>query len=264
MSPAIKVLLGTIIVSTAAIIGALMLPLPSTWQGAAVDFHLALAGSTVAAVLHMSAAVLFVMSLGAYKAELRFAYGIIAFSIVLTALGTLQLPLLDALGLMNSAWAVSGLITLPFLVAGLGVYIGARGFAKLVGVQTILAKASVVLPAVVVLITLSSFLPHAAISQTEVAFDVSNSVLLWTGFFYLTAALIMLKARRQLGAHYVHAAAWLALGLSGSATIIGTVLFGIFFLGDGNRLDITTDILTLATASIYVKAGYMFYKTKEY
>lgn len=264
MAPATKVFAGMAIVSAIATASVLAIPLPATWQGTTSGFYLALAGSTVTAVLHMGSALLFLMSLDAYKAKLRFAYGMIAASIALTALGTLQLPLFDALGLMDSLWALSGLITLPFLVAGLGIYIGARAFARLVGVQTILARASVVLPGVVALIALSSFLPHAPVDQAEVIFDASNSVMLWTGFFYLTAALIILKARRQLGLHYVHAAAWLALGLSGSAIIIASVLFGIFILGDGNSLDVATDVLTLVTAVVYVKAGHAFYKTKEY
>lgn len=264
MTSAAKVIIGTIILTAASIACIFLWPPPVTWQGTADSFHFALSLSTAIAFTHICAAILFLMSLGAYKAKLRFAYAAIVFSITVTALGTLQLPLLDVFGLSNSFWVTSGAIAVPFLLSGLAVYVGARNFARLVGVKTILTRMIVTIPAVIVLLVLTSFLPHPPADRSEIAFDISNAIILWTGLFNLIAAVIIFRVSKHMGAHYTAAANWLFTGLLTAALVIAAVYAPNFIPGMDDQFDALVDIVALTAGLIWIKAGYTFYRTKDY
>ncbi len=260
---AIKVILATLAVTLLAVWGAFSLAPPSHWTGTAEDFRGSLAMSSITAITHLAAATLFLMSLDAYKSKLRVAYIAIALGVTGTALGTVQLPVLDILGLANSWWVKTGAVTLPFLLSGIAVYAGARRFAALVGTQTLLARVWIVLPIIVGLLVASTFLPHAPTGSSEIAFDTSTAVIMWTGLLFGIAALMILKTSRRIGVHYLRAMVWLSTGLLASTTVTTVITLAIYITGSTQAFDVIIDFATVAAGVVYMIAGYVFYKTRE-
>src|ERR1700740_2342343 len=144
MKLAAKIVTGTILITLVVVFGALLLPLSAandTWA-----FRSQLAVSSALALMYAGAAALFMVSLKVYKAKMRRAFTALSTGMLLTALGTMHLPIANGFHLLDSVWSKSGLIILPFLLSVLVIYIGIRGFARLVGTNTILTKASVIIP----------------------------------------------------------------------------------------------------------------------
>lgn len=90
-----KFIVGSAIVTILAIVGVLLLPIPASWEGTSLAFHTPFVIDTLMACLHICAALLFLITLGAYKQKMRIAYAIVSSGLILTALGTLQLAVLD-------------------------------------------------------------------------------------------------------------------------------------------------------------------------
>lgn len=261
----IGIVLITLGLTLLSVWGGFLASPPAHWIGAAEEFRLSLVLACVTAVTHLGGAALLIAGLGAYKAQMRAAYIAITLGIAGTAIGTVQLPLLDILDLLDSWWVTTGVVTLPFLLSGLAVYIGARRFGILVGTKTILARASVVLPAIILLIaTASTFLPHAATSSSEIAFDVSTAVIMWTGLLFLVAALIILRVSSQIGAHYKSAMVWLGTGLLTSTLVTAITAAAIYMTGSTQGFDTIVDLTAVAAGTIYLRAGYVFYRTREF
>lgn len=263
MTTAGKVIVATIVLVAVAIVGISYATPPGHWEGTVQSFRTPLIMSTITAITHLAAAVLFLMGVGAYDTRLKVAYIAIALGITGTALGTVQLPLLDILDLMRSWWITTGAVALPFLLSGVGVYIGARRYARLVETKTILSKASIVLPGIVVLIAGSFFIPHAPTENAEVTFDASNAIILWTGLFFLAAALIMFRVSQNIGGHYKKATLWLGAGLSASTCVIAVTLTSLLLTGNSLYGDGIIDVTTVAAGAVYMIAGYAFYQTRE-
>jgi len=260
-----KIVVCTLLLALVAAVAFVFVPAPQNWTEAAWAFHYQLTISAVIAVLHVGASVLFLNSLGAYKTELRKAYIYISVGVVVIALGTLQLPILSLFNLWESAWVTSGGIILPFLVAGISLYAGARLLGRLVNAKTVLTKASVVVPAIIAITVVLSFLPHGAKSMPELEFDISNAVLVIDALFMLSGALIVLRIKNQIGEHYVNAMAWLFAALFGAAIILLIVfLDALFTNGEQELTGQITNFLAAMIGLIWLRAAYAFAKAKDY
>lgn len=238
---------------------------PANWAGGELGFRFLLVASAITTVLHFGAAILFSSSLEAYKSQLRAAYICIALGVVCIALGTLQLPILSWFNLWDSAWVQKGGVTAPFLIAGVGLYAGARLFGRLVHAKTILTRAVVVLFGIVLLTFLVSLLPHTASPVPELEFDLANAVVLLDAFLMGASALIVLRIKNQIGEHYINAMAWLFTALvSGTVILLLAVIDS--FLTNSDQ-DVTNQIITFLAAAaglIWLRAGYAFAKAKDY
>jgi hypothetical protein len=263
-----KVIFATIIVAVIAggatlfLIGA-----PNDWKGSWYDFHGSLSLTSAAAALFLGAALLFAMSFSSYKTKVRRAYMAILASIVLTAIGTIQLPIANGFSLWNTPWVASGGLAIPFIVAGLMAYLGTRSFARTVGTETRLTKLPVVLPGVVVLVCLSSLLPHVTLlpSQSELSYKIANGVLVWSMLLYFVAGVVLLRVRRHIGGHYVTAMTWSSLGFFATALIIAMLFVdGLFTTATQDVVTNTSNVLILMTGLLFMRAGYEFYKTIDY
>lgn len=165
--------------------------------------------------------------------------------------------------LLDSPWGLSGGVALPFLLASLAYYAGTRSYGKLVGSTSLLTRASLVIPAILVGVVLFSLLPHAAV-DSEMIYDVSNGILAWSLLLDVVATCIVLQVRRRIGVHYKQAVAWLAIALMSSSLCLVVAL--IEGLVDPNRETTTyiVNILAIIAGSIWVRAGYTFTKTRTY
>jgi hypothetical protein len=264
MKVATKIITAVLLMILLLVPAALTMPLPQETDTPALRSELAI--KLVMAVEYVGAALLFMLSLKTYKTKMRRAFSMLAGGILLTAIGAVQVPLLSAFGLSDSVWTKSGMIILPFLLAGLGIYLGIRSFARLVGLDTILTRASIVIPAALVCSVLSIFLPHVpSPGSQEIVFDMSNAIVVWTSLLNLSSALLIRHVKQRIGAHYTNAMVWLFISLVGSLVVLGVVLLRKLLIPDAPEDGIAlTTVLTVIVGVAYLRAGYVFTKTEEY
>jgi hypothetical protein len=255
----------TLIIIASTIIGYLasfLIPAPSSWAGDSLAFHWTLANSVLYTLLHIGAAILFLIGVSAYKATLRVAYAAIASGIVLVGAGLAQVVFLNVFGLIQSPWAQYGGVMTPFVVAGIAIYLGVRSMAKLVDISSPLTKLPITFLILAVCVTLSSFLPHGVAILPELYFDASNAISIWDVVFYAISLALVLQIKKRSGAYYTNSMAWLAAGLTGSVVITLSVLVGTFIAGTAPS-NYLLDTLVILGGLLYLKAGHSFAKTKE-
>lgn len=218
------------------------------------------------ACTHLGGALLFMINLDVYKAKLRRAYIVLSIGTIVMGMGTLQISILTILNAWETPYAQSGATMLPFLLSGLILYLGVRSFARLVEVKHILTKAWIVLPTALVLAFLSTLLPHANDPRIpEITYDVLVSISSWSGSFLLLSAIIIMKVRRQAGAHYDNAMKWLTRTLFFSSFVL---FFQAFYTSINAGYDPTlnnlSNLITIMSGLMWIRAGYAFALTKYY
>lgn len=262
MIKASKIALAIIFFTAIGYCTSFLIPIPTGWTGDTLAFHISLANSLLYTLLHVGAAILFLVGIRAYKAALRRAYTSIAAGIVLVGVGLAQVVFLNIFGLLQTPWVQYGGVMLPFVVAGLAIYLGVRSMAKLVGIASPLMKLWLVLPLSLVFVGAVSFLPHGNSTLPELFFDVSNAISVWDLVLYGTSLGLLLQVKSHSGAHYAESMAWLAIGLIGSVVITSSILIGTFVTGQTPG-SYTLDAIVIVGGLLYLKAGHSFAKTKE-
>lgn len=262
MNTASKTAIIVVIVTILGYLASFFVPVPASWGDSSLNFHWTLSNSVLYTFLHTGAAVLFISGVGAYKAALRAAYIKIAIGITLVGGGLAQVVFLNIFDLIQTPWAQYGGVMLPFIVAGVAIYLGMRSMAALIGVPSFLRNIWLVLPLSVVCIVVVSLLPHGSSTLPELFFDVANAINVWDLFLYTASLGLVLQVKARSGAHYAKAISWLAAGLVGSVVITSYVLLGTFLSGEVPS-DYVLDAIVIIGGLLYLKAGYSFAKTKE-
>jgi len=255
---------STLILTVGISLLALLLPTPASWPPGEVEFHRQLIVNIVMAATHTGGALLFLANLDVYKAKLRRAYIVMAIGTLVTGAGTLQISLLTLANAWTTPYGRSGATMLPFVLSGILLYLGVCSFVKLVGVKHPLAKFWIVLPGAALLTALSTLLPHVNNPIVpEATYDVLVGVGVWSGSLMLSAGFLVMKAKNHAGAHYTHAITWLARALAVSA---GVLLYqGVYTLVDvgfNPLLNLTSNIITVISGLMWIRAGYAFALTK--
>jgi len=239
----------------------LILP-PASWTGDPSAFHWTLANSVLYTLLHIGAAVLFLVGVGAYKATLRTAYIQIAIGVILAGAGLAQVVILNIFNLIQTPWVQDGGVMIPFVLAGVMIYLGTRAMAKLVNVRSIFTNIWVVSSLTALAVVLVSLVPHGSSSLPETFFDISNAISVGDIVLYLVSLILVLQIKRHSGVYYTESMAWLSLGLMGSVVITTSILLGTLITGNvpaGYLLD----VFVIIGGLVYLKAGQSFAKTKE-
>jgi hypothetical protein len=262
MNKATKIILAIIVFTIIGYAISFFTPVPTSWSGDSSTFHWALADSVLYTLLHIGAAILFLVGISAYKARLRLAYISIASGIVLVGAGLAQVVLLNIFGLLQSPWVLYGGVMLPFVIAGLAIYFGIRSMAKLVGVTSPLVKLWFIVPLLLVCVAIVSSLPHVSSSLPELFFDVSNAISVWDVVLYGASLILVLQIKNRSGMHYSESMLSLAIGLIGSVVITVVVLLTTLITGEAAS-GYLLDIIVVIGGLLYLKAGHSFARTKE-
>lgn len=247
-----------------ALVGALsafLIPLPGKWEGNGFGFYWPLAASFGYTPLHIGAVLLFLMGLGAYKARLRVAYTLIVLGVIFTTLALAQIALLSAFDLIDSAWVRRGGIMLPFVLTSFVSYLGVRSLARQVGAQSLLTHILAAIAVVIGFIGVTSILPHAATDVPEKFFDFGNAILALHLSVNVICAIMVLRIKQHVGAHYTRAMAWLGVGFCGTAVITLMTLSAI--LMDSQVTFRAVGVAVIISGFIYIKAGHTFALTRE-
>ncbi|HXH26407.1 MAG TPA: hypothetical protein VNG90_00765, partial [Candidatus Acidoferrum sp.] len=253
-----------VIIAAALIVGlTFLLPVPSSWTGSWIDFHAPLAGTSIISSLNVGAAILFLVSSRIYKTQLRRVYNGIALGITITTIGSIQIPIINALSAWNSAWVNYGLIGLPFLTASLVLYFSIRALGHLVGMQSPFIQIKYALPIVVAIAVTVAFLPHAHFSTAEAAIDASNVVASICASLYGLASISVFQVSRRIGKHYARTMFWLALGIAGSSSVSIPIIINALLTGVTNSSSPSILVPELLTPILLMVAGYTFAQASQ-
>ena len=264
MTTSKKIALGDIIIAFAAVVIALLVPLPTTWTGSVTEFYMPLAASLFFCLLNCGGALLFLSNLHSYKPDLRRAYRLIVVGIVLNAVASMQIPITNILNGWQSGWITKGGVGLPFFLSSLLLYFGVRSLAGLVGMPALLAKLWVAFPSVIVLAAASFFLPHVPLHLDEIAFDMSNMVATICTFLYLWSAIIVFQIRGHIGAHYVKAISWLSAALFVVSSVSVFIIVNALLTGAPNGMPPATAASMVSAGILVFCAGYAFSQTANF
>jgi len=265
MKQAKIILVSTIAIAIVSSVAVFAVPIPYSWNASAALFYSLLSMSAALSLLHVGAVILFLMSLGAYKAQMRRAYIFICLSITLLALGTAQLPVISALNLWPSDWVTKGGIGLPFVLAGATAYFGVRSLAVLVGMKNWLTRAGIAIPVITLICALAAFLPHVQSNTPEASYDIALAILTWSALAYLTAVSMLVRVHQQIGAHYTAAMAWLFMGFAASSTALTIAILATLFSNKNqDGWSVATNCVGVISGFIFLRAAQVFMKAKEY
>lgn len=254
------------VIITFAILGFLVsffIPIPPGGSGTdSPNPQLMLATSVFYTLVYIGAALLFLIGVSAYKATLRVAYAAISVGIVLLGAGLAQVVLLRIFGLLESPWVQFGGVTLPFVAAGLAIYLGTRSMAKLIGITSPLTNPIVTVILLIICVVLVIFSPHGASSIPELFYDISNVISVWETVLFLISLCLVFQIKSRIGTHYTSSMLWLVLGLLISVIVTFAVLFVALITGEA-LTGYPLDALIIIGGFLYLQAGYSFAKTKE-
>jgi len=261
-----KIIIGIIVVDIAVTLLTFLLPVPSSWLNSnSLIFHLSVAYSVVYSFFYFGAALLFLVELRSYRAQMRRAYVLLATGIIVTAITFLQVPVLSALGLWQNPIVAGGAPGIPYILAGLFLYAGMRKFAHLVGVRSWATSFVWVIVVAVVCAALATFLPHGQASlPDELTVDIFTVIIAWIGTFSAMSAVVVGQVRAQIGELYVNAMAWLLLALGSSVMVIVITLVYTLWLPNDTFSYLVVNPFIIISSLVYLKAGQAFTKTKDY
>ncbi len=252
------------VAATVGITAALTVHESPDWTHSAAEFQALMSVTSAMAIVFVGATVLFITSLGSYKAELRVCYITIAIGLVLTAISTLQFPILDATGLSNSTWARSGVTILPYIVSAGCAYFGVRRLAWLIGSKTIFSSRLLSLATIIVGAIASVFLPHAPTNLPETTFNIAVGIVVAMGIANGIVAYMVLRVKQHIGGHYVNAMAWLYIAYAGAVGVLVAAL--IHMLSGGTDQDLANTIVEVLSGFdglLFLQAAYAFSRTEE-
>lgn len=243
---------------------ALFVPVPDTWHEGWQSFYIPLCTSVFLTVLVIGAATLFLSSLHAYKPQLRRIYRIIVVSLIINAIGVMQLPIINSIDGWELDWVTKGFIGLPFLMAASLMYGGVRGLVRLVKSPATLAHLYIAIPATVVGALLAFIFPHVPLRLEEIAFDMSNVVATACTLLYLWSAILLVQIKGRIGQHYARSIAWLSAALLACSAISVFITANSLLTGEPNGMPPATSAVMLTYVLLIVAAGYSFSQTTDY
>lgn len=172
---------------------------------------------------------LFLSSLHTFSGRLRLAYTTLSVGMLLLGIAGLQFPILSMRHELDSWWVSSGAATIPFVVAGLAIYLGIRNFARILSVHFFATTLWHVLGITILACVAITLVPHLRITPTptaELQYDVFMALLVWVMSMELFAALILWRIRHVIGPLYTGAVTWLAVAMS---LTVATGLLELFY-----------------------------------
>ncbi|MDZ7744157.1 MAG: hypothetical protein U5K77_00120 [Candidatus Saccharibacteria bacterium] len=167
------------------------------------------AGLSVAATLLMFGAVPFYLSaLKSFRTTIKKAYVVFCVGVILFAIAQIQIPIATVFNF----WLIvnSGAFMIPYVLAALFMYFGARRIAKILKLQTVLNSPTLIILTATALAGLSYFLPHNPDNWLDTAsIKLSVGLVVWVSSNALATALLFFKITEKISDSYKPAMKWL-------------------------------------------------------
>lgn len=227
--------------------------------------HWRTAAGMASMVLFIGASITFLRGLKSFKSELRVAYRLIAYGIMAFSLALIQLVIWGMLDLWESEWAASGSGLLPYVITAALIYVGARKFAQLLNIKSVLNSFWTVFGATLGIAVAMYFAAQAWVTYDLEGTDVYITVGALCSSYLLAAALLAYKIFRSIGAYYQNSMRWLFIGLAALCIAAWHETINTFWFNNGDGY---TDygfylIPWVLTGLVLVFASYQFRKLPE-
>lgn len=220
--------------------------------------------SAAMTIVHLGAALLFLLGLKAFTPKLKAAYRLFCTGIVLFAVAELQLPIGTLLGLASSVWFSTWLLV-PIMVGIWLVYAGLRRLALLFSVRSIWLSPWFVAAVALVVSAAAYFLPLGSYLKTEQEARGTMALITLSAMIFLAGAVLVYKTWRLATARYAQALQWLFLGQL--SLTVGTFVNVIAYVTVGPAHWILLGGYTILIESVLsfslVKAAYDFSMINE-
>lgn len=221
-----------------------------------------LIGFSVVAALHVGAAWLFLSALSSFKSNLRKAFIVLCSGITLLGLTLLEQPIIELLGIRDVPF-IGIFISAPLVVSAAVFYSGVYLFGRSVGVQ---GSKWPILGAAAAIAIFSFFMPHLAVNEPELAFDIAGTLQGCIVIFPLLSFFIMRRVVRQLSEVYKPPAralqqALLVIVLATTYVYALRITAGANFSGIPAVIALT---LLILEGVFLVRAGFTFNKVSRY
>lgn len=221
-------------------------------------------GTAFFAMLHISAAYLFVSVLRAFTTKLRIAFRWICVGMVLLGLSLVWQPIIELVGLRGtSAGSLMGFT--PPLIAAIIMFWGIRLYAQLSGVST--KKVSILLLfAILVLSLVSIVLPHAPSKLPGNLYSLVISIQVSTVAISATSGILLYKTSRRMSDLYSSPTRSLQFAV-GVAMLVSLYTYMFRIVSGGLTAGAATFVIIgfvslMGFAFLY--SGYVFNKASRY
>lgn len=227
--------------------------------------HWRTAAGTASMVLFVGAAITFLRGLKIFKSELRTAYRLIAFGILAFSAALIQLVIWGMGDLWESAWAASGSGLLPYVVTAVPIYLGARKFAKLLNIKSVLRSFWFVFAATLLVAVGMYFAALQWLTYDLEGTEIYITVGALCSSYLLAAAILARKIFKSIGMYYSDAMRWLFIGLAALCAAAWHETINTFWFNNG---DAYTDfgwylIPWVLAGLVLVAASYQFRRLPE-
>jgi hypothetical protein len=164
--------------------------------------HWRMAIAALLTSLCLGAAVIFLLSLKAFKAGMRKAYQTLAAAIILLSLGFMQFPIAGLFSLWDSWWINGGGAMLPFIVTGGMMYAAMRRFGRLLHITGFLMSFKKTLAATGLAAIVIGVIATFTVQHDVAGTNIYIAAVGWTGALILCAALITRRIIHSIGKEY--------------------------------------------------------------
>jgi hypothetical protein len=239
----------TVVLSTAAIVGLSLTGQPGT-------FNLGL--SIPVALFSVGGLPFFFNALGDFKNTLRRAFMLICIGMLIYSLSQLQFVIVAVFNL--AFWVQSGAIILPYILGVILLFFGVRRFSGLLLIKSFWRSGFLAFGTAFVVAFASTFLPHVALAQPEIEFDIANALQIWLAVLLFFAFMNVWLVRTVVAPRYQQAVTWMtaANGLFVLA-IVHYVAVGLALPADSWYANSALMLVpTLLYAMAFMRAGYTF------
>ncbi len=214
----LRLLAGSLIgVSVIAALVWFAVPRPPGAEATALYSPLGAPLSIFDALIALSGALLFFLTLKNFRPELKPAYRLIAIAQLVIGLGAMLFPYVEYYNL----WVTYPILTLltyaGYFFGSILMYLGARKFHIILGFRSKLASVWVAVGLTLLAWGLHAFLPHAPVGAeqglNEAGYDAFEIVSTLPLVFYGAALYLVWRLYQQTGSGYRKIFTWLSIGI---------------------------------------------------
>ncbi len=212
--------------------------------------------------IHIGIAWFFLSGLKHFKAGPRRAYRLIVVGTLITGLGIIQFPLIQAFNLNNASpfFTYGGLVGI-FSLAGVFLYAGPRVFAHLIGLKSHLTNLRLITGTALVIVIVAIVTGYLLQRPRIIFFDIRFTAGLLVALFCISGAILAWRISERATKEYRRGLQWYSACLAG-LTIGALVNITAFLLtpDPAQTAPLYFLAILMVTDLLLLQAGYAFKK----
>lgn len=197
--------------------------------------------------LALGSAGLFLLGLRGFRPESKRAATLLAVGAVIHALGWSTAPIIFMYNPTLNTVALALLSDLPYLIGTILIFLGLWQFARLLELKSWVTDLRFVLPFLLVVLIVTSFLPHAIADQSELIYDGRIGIVWLEVACNILSVILLWRLLRTISRPYTSTISCLlamtAVNLIASSSYLYVNLNNLFMSSDPRVIFFTTNIL---------------------